>query len=304
MRRFLLIALLGLAVVPSAGAATLLGVLGNADHFRAHTGQESRVVHLIYGWNQVPRGLVGEIPLVGFGTEGGWPNLRELITPRDVALGKGDDYLVALNRAFSEHEGREYARPFGEMNGHWNAYCAFTKDGRPKGPAHTTAWFKKAFARVYLIVHGPPDVNARLRRLGLPPVTAELSANPLPDTRVIWNPQGYGSPDLPGNSAAAYYPGDAYVDVVGNDVYNIRGKAEWAAADALYRAYPQKPYSFPEWANWGLDDPAFIKRMADFVRTHKRVELIAYYARGPEFELANKPKTRAAYRKYILPLGR
>ena len=32
-----------------------------------------------------------------------------------------------------------------------------------------------------------------------------------------WNPQGYGAPDIPANSAQAYYPGDRYVDVVGND---------------------------------------------------------------------------------------
>ena len=84
----------------------------------------------------------------------------------------------------------------------------------------------------------------------------------------MWNPQGYGSPDLPGNSAQAYYPGDRYVDVVGNDLYFIRGKAEWAAAERLYKAHPSKPYAFAEWGLWGIDDPSFIQRMAQFARTH------------------------------------
>ena len=51
----------------------------------------------------------------------------------------------------------------------------------------------------------------------------------MPMTRVVWNPQGFGAPDIPGNSAQAYYPGDAYVDVVGDDLYDLRGKAEWDA---------------------------------------------------------------------------
>jgi len=28
-----------------------------------------------------------------------------------------------------------------------------------------------------------------------------------------WKPQGFGAPDVPGNSTQAYYPGGAYVDV-------------------------------------------------------------------------------------------
>ena len=83
-----------------------------------------------------------------------------------------------------------------------------------------------------------------------------------PSVEVVWNPQGYGSPDLPGNSAQAYYPGDAYVDVVGDDLYDIRGKAEWDAAEELYVAHPGKPFAFPEWGLWGLDDPAFVQRFA------------------------------------------
>jgi Ni/Co efflux regulator RcnB len=122
---------------------------------------------------------------------------------------------------------------------------------------------------------------------------------------VIWNPQGYGSPDLPGNRAQAYYPGDRYVDVVGNDLYDIRGKAEWAANDRLYKAHRNKPYSIPEWGLWNLDDPGFVKRMAGWVKTHRRTELLAFFESraGSIFDLATKPASRAAYRRYITPLG-
>jgi hypothetical protein len=316
MRLAALLALIALVAVPSGGAAerapvqreVLLGVLGNAAQFDSLTGQQTRVGHVIMAFGQAtgPRldrllSTMREIPLLGFSTRTG----SGFLTPRDIAQGKGDDFLVDLNRAAAAWSGRIYIRPWGEMNGHWNDYSAYNKDGSPRGAARSTASFKKAFARAYLIVHGAPNANAELRKLGLPPVTAPLALAPFPRVRVIWNPQGYGSPDVPGNTAAAYYPGDKFVDVVGNDLYNIRGKAEWAAGEALYKRYKHKPHAFPEWANWGVDDPAFIKRMADFVRTHPKVELISYYAgsRGSEFDLARHPKSRAAYRRLIAPLG-
>ena len=129
--------------------------------------------------------------------------------------------------------------------------------------------------------------------------------NAAPTTRVVWNPQGFGDPDLPGNSAQAYYPGDKYVDLVGDDLYDIRGKAEWAAAQALYAAHKHRPFSFPEWGLWGIDDPAFVKRMAGFVRSHRRTVMLSYYsgAPGSVFDLATKPKSLAAYRALITPLG-
>jgi hypothetical protein len=297
---------------PASAAAPLLGIKGDAARFGGLTGQQNEVQHVIVGWGQgVSWGskfsalfaTLGPVPMIGLGTS---RNGAEEITPKDIALGKGDGYYLALANAIHEFGKRIYIRPLGEMNGYWNPYCAYTKDGKLK-PAHETSWFRKAFARIYLIVHGGPaaTIDARLKALGLPGIGQDLPANPLPNTRVVWNPQGYGAPDIPQNSAQAYYPGDAYVDVVGNDLYDIRGKAEWAANEALYNAHKSKPYSFPEWGLWGIDDPAFVKKMADFVKTHRRTELLAYYesAPGSVFDLASKPQSQAAYRRLISPLG-
>ena len=290
----------------------LLGVFGDAARFQQLTGQRSTVKHVILGWDQgntwgkrLPQLLNGlrPVPMLGFGTSKGWPNKREAITPAGIAAGKGDGFLIALNRAIAGFGGLVYLRPLAEMNAHWNVYSAFDQNGSARGPAYSTATFRKAFARIYEITHGGPDVAAAMRRLGLPPVQAELAPNP--ELRVIWNPQGYGAPDIPANSAQAYYPGDAYVDLVGNDLYDQGFKAEWDEAEALYRAHPSKPYSFPEWGLWDIDDPAFVGRMAKFVRTHPRVELIAYFdaKSGSTWDLASKPKARAAYRRLITPLG-
>jgi hypothetical protein len=297
---------------PASAAAPLLGIKGDAARFGGLTGQQNGVQHVILGWGQGDSwgskfsalfGTLGPVPMIGLSTS---RNGAEAITPKDIALGKGDGYYLALANAIHEFGNRIYIRPLGEMNGYWNPYCAYTKDGRLK-PGHETSWFHKAFARIYLIVHGGPaaTIDPRLKALGLPGIGQDLPSNPLPNTRVVWNPQGYGAPDIPQNSAQAYYPGDAYVDVVGNDLYDIRGKAEWGANEALYNAHKSKPYSFPEWGLWGIDDPAFVKKMADFVKSHRRTELLAYYesAAGSVFDLASKPRSQAAYRRLITPLG-
>jgi len=308
------------AVVGTAAAAStshgahgkvLLGVLGDPDRFAHQTAQHSRFRLLIMSWAQggSPQyfaslfATMGEEPMLGISTGGGEGGGAEAITAGQIARGAGDSFLLALNQALAAWGKPIYVRPLAEMNGHWNAYCAFNRDGSPRDSNHSTTEFRRAFARIYLFVHGGPSVNQQLRRLGMPPARATLAANP--QARVIWNPQGYGSPDLPANTAQAYYPGDAYVDVVGNDLYDIRGKAEWAAAAALYDAHPGKPYSFPEWGLWGIDDASFVAQMAQFVRSHPRTELIGYYSgqSGSIFDLASKPQSLAAYRRLISTLG-
>lgn len=317
MRVGALIALTFVFVVSSAQAAAqgpLLGIKGDPARFMTLTGQDSQVHHVIVGWGQGQTWgshfidlfmQLGGIPMIGLATGG--RDGKEAITPQQMAQGVGDSYFIALNGAVSQFAQEIYIRPFGEMNGYWNKYCAYTKTGGVK-KHHETMWFRKAFARVYLIVHGGPiaDINAKLKALGMPPVAAgDLPSNPFPLTRVIWNPQGYGAPNIPGNRAQAYYPGDKYVDVVGNDLYDQKGKAEWDANEALYKAHPGKPYSFPEWGLWGIDDPTFIKKMGDFVRTHKRTEMLAYFESvpGSVFDLQTKPLSKAAYRREITSLG-
>ena len=148
-------------------------------------------------------------------------------------------------------------------------------------------------------------MNDKLAKLGLPTIDHDLAVT-TPKLRIVWNPQGFGSPNVPGNSPQAYYPGDAYVDVVGDDLYDIHGHgATGAAADALYKAHPSKPFAFAEWGVWGFDDPQFVRAMAKFVRQHPRTEFIAYYSGRPGsvFDLATKRKSRAAYRALITPLA-
>lgn len=308
-----------LLATPASGAAPnfLLGVLGNADRFQTQTGQESQVRQSLVGWGQGATwgtplsALLAQhvpVPLIGITTDTKPPR-REAITPAGIAAGRGDAYLVAWNQAVADWGKLVYVRPMPEMDGHWTLYSAFTTAGKPKNAAHSTRAFRKAFARIYLILHGGTrtGLDARLRALGLPPVQADadLPANPTSRLRVIWNPQGYPVPNIPANRPEAYYPGNAYVDVVGNDVYDFDRRPAWPENDRLYRLYPKKPYAFPEWGVWDSDNPEFIRTMARFVRTHQRVELLVYNPgkAGSPSDLGPRPRSRAAYRAAITPLG-
>jgi hypothetical protein len=308
-------AIAALVVAPTAAARPFLGVYGNTGHFSSLTGQRLTTKHVYFGWGQgqtwgssfdavLP--TMGSVPLVSI-TTFQWPSKRSLYTPLQIARGAGDSYLEALNSAVAR-AGRQvlYVRPLGEMTGYWNPWCAYTRDGRSKGPQYSTAAFRKAFARIYLVLHGGPaaQLNARLSRLGLPPVGVDLALNPFPRLRVIWNPQAHGDPQVPGNAPERYYPGNAFVDVVGDDTYDL-GSVDWSAIERLYRAHPSKGFAFPEWG-MTLDDPGFVSRMSAFVRSHPRVELLSFYngKTGGTYDLGRKPRARALYKRLIVPLGR
>lgn len=310
--RLVVAACLAGVVVAAASAASpvrhiQLGVKGDPARFESLTGHALGARLVIIAWNQgggsqqyfarLFSTMPGE-PMLGIGIPNG-----SSLSPAAIAAGRGDSFLLALNRAVAAWAKPIYVRPLAEMNGWWNSYSAYNRDGSSRGSHYSTRQFRKAFARIYLIVHGDPAANEKLARLGLPPVGGTPTA--APNAQVVWNPQGYGSPDLRGNTAASYYPGDSYVDVVGDDLYDIGYKAAWPAAAALYRAHPRKPFAFPEWGLWGIDDPGFVVAMAHFVRTHARTVLISYFNTQPgsAFDIASKPRARDAYRRLIAPLG-
>ena len=99
--------------------------------------------------------------------------LAELITPEQIALGYGDDYLLQLNDFFAKRGLPAYIRPLGEPNRCLNAWSAVNCDGAQRGGEHTTGWYKQAFRRIVAIVRGGQTlegVNATLAEIGLPPL--------------------------------------------------------------------------------------------------------------------------------------
>ena len=127
-------------------------------------------------------------------------NLSELITPEQVALGAGDDYLLQLNDFFAKRGLPAYIRPLGEPNRCLNAWSAINCDGTQKGGEHTAYWYKQAFRRIVAIVRGGQTlegINATLAELGLPPLNRskgeEPVALPVAPVSIIWSPLPAGS---------------------------------------------------------------------------------------------------------------
>ena len=223
---------------------------------------------------------------------------------RDLARGGGDGFLVGLNRLADEHGQVIYLRPLSEMNNAANPYSPYLQDGRPRGPAFTTTWFKKAWRRIALVTRGGDvaTINAKLRRLRLPAVKTGADELPRPKIALLWVPLSFGNPEIEKNHPKYFWPGKRYVDWVGTTWYSI-----YKASSAFHTFYNNpkwrsKPFAFAEWGIWGRDDPGFVGQFFGFLKSHPRVRMAVYYqsaALKPEFALKNHPAGRAALRRAV-----
>jgi hypothetical protein len=220
----------------------------------------------------------------------------EQITPRAIAGGAGDAYLLALSEQIARSGEPVYVRLFPEMDQTNNAYCAFNSDGSSRGASHSTASFRQAWRRVVLILRGGTvaGIDARLQALGMAAVRGVSAATlPLLPVAFLWVPQTAGTPDTQANNAAAYYPGSAYVDWVGTDFYSRY--PNFSGLQRFYSEYPGKPFVFGEWALWDEDNSAWVSQLFSFIGSHPRVRMALYNegerAGGP-FRLSRFPSSR------------
>ena len=294
--------------LPPAGKV-FSGLTGSTsvDLFQRQTGNHPAVFGFFtkfYGANEfIFSGAerAGSRLMLHISTQDGY-GTREIVTPLGIARGKGDGYLVGLNRRIAEHGRPTYVRLMAEMNQVNNGYSAFDRSGRPRGRTHSTQAFKQAWRRSTLILRGGPvaGIDAKLRRLGLPAVRTGAEELPRPAVAMLWVPQTRGTPDIPANMPRAYWPGGQYVDWVGTDFYSRFPNFHWL--EDFYRDFPGKPFVFGEWALWGGDDPAFVVRLFAWIHSHPRVRMALYnqgaLTNGP-FRLNQYPRSRAAVRKAL-----
>lgn len=205
----------------------------------------------------------------------------ELISPRAIARGRGDGYLIRLNRFLADWGRPTYIRLLPEMNGHWNPYAAFNADGSSRGGSHKTKQFRRAWRRIYLIVRGGRrgKINNRLLREGLMPLKRRKGAGPrwLGRTAAsfLWVPQTHGSPRIKRNRPAAYWPGARYVDWVGADIYGKYPNFE--GLDRFYRSRKNFPFMIGEWSPWDSDNPGFVNALHEWAESHRRTKMLVYY---------------------------
>jgi hypothetical protein len=315
MRRLaVLTAALALTLAPSAAADPLLppktkvytGVTGSKSiaNFKQQVGKHPSVFGFFHKWNG-PTGYIydavrrsGSRLMLHISTQDGY-GTPEAVTPREIAQGKGDRYLIRTNREIAAYGEPTYVRFLAEMNQTNNGYCAYNRNGSSRGPAHSTKAFIAAWRRATLILRGGPvaEIDGALAKLHLPPLDTNLAELPQPQVAMAWVPQTEGTPNTHANRARAYWPGGKYVDWVGTDFYskfpNFNG------LKTFYNDFKGKPFVFGEWAMWGSDNPAFVRQFFSFVNSHPRVKLLLYnqgnLTNGP-FRLTRYPNSKAALR--------
>jgi hypothetical protein len=218
-----------------------------------------------------------------------------VITPAGIARGRGDSYLVSLGQIIAASGQVVYIRLMAEMNNWNNAYSAFNGSGSRRSRAHSTRSFRRAWRRTALILRGGPveELNARLHRLGMPPVRTSLAELPRPKVALMWVPFCAGLPDVPGNGPGAYWPGRRYVDWVGTDFFANSPNFRCLSRFYRDRRWRRKPFAFGEWALWGRDDPRFVRRLFGWIRGHRRVKLVVYN-QGSNFKSLLRLRPRSA----------
>ncbi len=223
---------------------------------------------------------------------------HELITPRGIAQGYGDGYLIRLNRLFREKRMPAYIRPLGEPNRCINVFASYDCAGDGRGASHSPHWYRLAFRRMYIVLHGGGKLDAidrRLARAGLPPLRADVGGLPKAPVAVIWGTLPAGSPTVPQNRPRHFYPGSRYVDWVGTDFYS--DNQDWKALTGLYNRFSGKPFALPEFGVSSGDDPTYVRRLMVWVRRHPRCKMLVYYqdfGSASSYRIQNYPASLAA----------
>ncbi len=247
---------------------------------------------------------------------GGGP---ERITPRQIARGKGDHYLIRLNQSIAASGQVVYIRPLPEMNGYWNPYSAYNPDGSRRGASHSTKNFRRAWRRIVLIVRGGrrSKINNKLRHRGMPRILRASSNNDprykpenvrgqlrRPKVAFIWSPQTIGSPALRGNRPGAYWPGRRYVDWVGADIYSqFATPGIWSTFKHFYRRWRHWPFVVGEYSPWNNDYRGrFTRKLFHWAEGHHRVRMLIYYrsvAPHTAYDIGHWPRARKVVRRQL-----
>jgi hypothetical protein len=290
------------------------GTTSEFNEFASLTGKHPALLETYHPWGNSLHDAyerwreTGTRPILHISTADD-QTLAEIITPEQIALGQGDEYLLQLNNFFATKGLPAYIRPLGEPNRCLNVWSAVECDGSQKGGEHTPGWYKQAFRRISLIVRGGQSleaIDATLAELALPPVQRTKGPPPteLPPAPVsiVWSTLPGGSPRVKGNFPGNYWPGRRWVDWVGTDFYS-----EYPVWKDLNRFYAGKqwkgmPIAMTEWAVSGEDDPRFVKQVVAWTVKRPRVRMLIYYqgfGAGNAYDLRLYPRTTNTLRLKI-----
>jgi len=227
------------------------------------------------------------------------------LTPRDIAQGDGDAFLIGLNEMIFAAAVVTYLRPLSEMNNGNNPYSPYDLMGCPRGPAYSVRQFIRAWRRIALIVRGGPlaVLNRKLRRLHMASVRTSMDMLPRAPVALMWVPLSFGNPEIPKNHPRFFWPGAKYVDWVGTTWYSPYRTTAAMVRMLQYPLWHRKPFAFAEWGVWGRDNPSFVRQFFRFLKAYRqRVRMAVYYQSAmlkPEFRISTHPMSRAVLRKLV-----
>jgi hypothetical protein len=280
--------LLPASTVQAAGSAPprapiLFGLHSHADHERVATeralGTRSALVGNFVGWD---RGLppasyfdrwvtsTGAVPIVATGPEGYAPLSR-------VINGGEDAQTAAWADAVREYRHPIMIRLMAEMNGSWEAWSTGVNGNKP-------GEYVQAWRHIVDIFRARDADNAIF----------------------VWNPNRSFNGATPMRSL---YPGGAYVDWIGLDVYNFgAAKGRWlgfnrmmkpSVAEIRRAAGPSKPLMINEvGCTEDRRKPAWLKDMFASLARY-RVKAVVYFdqLRKADWRLTNNAANRSATRQ-------
>jgi beta-mannanase len=116
-----------------------------------------------------------------------------------ITNGSKDAYLNAFADAAKAYGGEVWLRPFHEMNSNWYPWAGATAGN--SAPQVVAAW---NHVRQIFVARGATNV------------------------KFVWNVNNESVPNTAANSIAAYWPGDANVDLLAIDGYNFGTSASWS----------------------------------------------------------------------------
>lgn len=194
--------------------------------------------------------------------------------------GEFDTFLHSYAAQVAQYEKPVLFRLANEMNGDWCVYCAFHY-GRD-------ADLYVAFYRYIFDIFQQEGADNAIW---------------------VWNPNYRSFPDFKWNHELMYYPGDAYVHVVGLTAYNTGSYYEgesWNTFDELYEELYQtaveryaQPLMITEFASSsvGGDKPGWITDMFQQIRNYPRIKVVVWW-NGCDMD--NSGETPVPARPYYL----
>lgn len=205
-----------------------------------------------------------------------------------ITEGHLDEYFKRWARTIKEVKGIVLLRLMHEFNGDWYPWCIANNDKRPE-------LYIKAYQHIWNIFRSQDALNVKF----------------------IWCPNSRSFPQESWNYVMDAYPGDAYVDYVGLDVYNGAHGGLWrsfrreiAENYFLFNEYlPTKPILVCETASrereksekGELQQKAeWIEQMSEALKTDlSKVRLVNWFDQYKAFKINSSSEARNAYINHI-----